>query len=442
MPRSGLASAGPEWLPSIEETTAMHASRQRGAVILTAALFLLFLLGFMGIALDLGRLFVVKTELQTAMDSCALAAAQELDGQADALVRARNAGRAAGNLNRVGLQSATWSGQGQLVDTDITFRDAANVDTTSGTAARYARCAHTQPNMGMWLLPAMSAFSGTSAGGPAARSVGAHAIATRDNAQSTCPVPLALRPKAGGTAPDYGFAVGEWVTLLMAPGTAPNGMIGWANLDGSTNAAETERELLGHCGTRPGDRLGTPGVQASMADVWNYRFGIYRNSTNAAENHPDFTGYAYTALNWPTRFNAFNGDTPAGAPASAANYQTKRAAFASCADTGTRVRGANSCESITGLSLNSFQQLATPGPNAADGHARYGGSRRLVAVPVVDSSMRVVDFACMFLLQPLTLPMSNVQLEYRGNGSSPGSPCAPFGLAGGTTGPLVPVLVQ
>jgi uncharacterized membrane protein len=42
----------------------------------------------MGIALDFGHLFVVKTELQTAADSCALAAAQELDGASDALNRA------------------------------------------------------------------------------------------------------------------------------------------------------------------------------------------------------------------------------------------------------------------------------------------------------------------------------------------------------------------
>ena len=40
--------------------------RQRGAMIITAALFLLFPLGFMGIALDFGRLFVARTELQTA----------------------------------------------------------------------------------------------------------------------------------------------------------------------------------------------------------------------------------------------------------------------------------------------------------------------------------------------------------------------------------------
>src|SRR5215212_6965215 len=88
--------------------------RQRGAVLVTVALTMLLLLGFIGIGLDFGRLFVMKTELQTAMDSCALSAAQELDGLADALTRARNAGQNAGNMNRVGFQSPTWAGLGQI----------------------------------------------------------------------------------------------------------------------------------------------------------------------------------------------------------------------------------------------------------------------------------------------------------------------------------------
>jgi len=97
-------------------------ARQHGAVMVTVAFALLFLLGFMGVALDFGHLFVVKTELQTAMDSCALAAAQELDQSGSGLsgvARATNAGRTAGNLNRVNFQGSA-SG---VVDTDVTFSD-------------------------------------------------------------------------------------------------------------------------------------------------------------------------------------------------------------------------------------------------------------------------------------------------------------------------------
>ena len=47
---------------------------QRGAVAIIVGLTLAVLIGFAGLALDLGRLYVNKSELQNAADSCALAA--------------------------------------------------------------------------------------------------------------------------------------------------------------------------------------------------------------------------------------------------------------------------------------------------------------------------------------------------------------------------------
>ncbi|KRB87019.1 TadE/TadG family type IV pilus assembly protein [Noviherbaspirillum sp. Root189] len=414
---------------------------QRGAVLVTSILVVLFLMGFMGIALDFGRLFIVKTELQTAVDSCALAAAHELDKKSDSLTRARSSGTTAGNLNRVDLQSINWRNRGQIVDADITFKNANYVDTTDPAVAIYAQCRHTHAGVPMWLLQALGAFSGASATFPGTQNVFASAVATRASAQTTCPVPVALKPRPGGTAPNYGFVVGDWITLIMAQNAAAGGQIGWANLDGSNSASQTVAEMEGSCGTEVGDTLGTPGVQASVADVWNFRFGIYKNSSEPSIHRPDMTGYAYTSTNWPSGRNAYDGPVPPGAHSSAENFVTKRLSFASCADTGTRVRGANSCESITGLSLNSFQSLAAPG-NVPGGHREYGSNRRLVVVPVVNDAMGVVDYACMFLLQPLSIPMTDVQLEYRGNAGDANSPCTTSGLPGGSAGPLVPVLVQ
>ncbi len=421
-----------------------NPARQQGAVIITVALALLFLLGFMGIALDFGRLFIAKNELQTAMDSCALAAAQELDGQSTALTRAARAGQTAGNLNAVDLQSASWQGQGQLVGADISFKNSAYALTTAPAEAQYAECRHTQAGIRMWLLQAMGAVTGDAAANPATRSVSAFAVATRASAQSTCPLPLALKPKSGGTAPHYGFTIGEWVTLLDKG--AKGGQIGWANLDGSSSASETVAELRGDCGTKVGDTLGTPGVQTTVVDEWNYRFGIYKNKGDMTVGYqrPDQTGYAYTDKNWPSKSNAYNGSTPAGADVTAANFVTKRLSFASCADTGTDLSGkTGSCESITGLKLNSFKTLAAPGATATGGHHDYGQrNRRIVTVPVVNSSSRVIDFACMLMLQPLSIPMEDAQLEYLGNAGALNSPCVSSGLPGGVAGPLVPALVR
>ena len=47
---------------------------QRGAVAIIVGLTIAVLVGFAGLALDGGRLYVNKTELQNAADACALAA--------------------------------------------------------------------------------------------------------------------------------------------------------------------------------------------------------------------------------------------------------------------------------------------------------------------------------------------------------------------------------
>ncbi len=420
--------------------------RQQGAFILTVALSLLFLLGFIGIALDFGRLFVIRAELQTALDACALAAARELDESSTALNRARVAGIAAGKLNRVNFQRPDWGGQELLSEASISFRDKDNLATTDPLQARYVQCAHRHAAVGAWLLPALDAFLG-SALSQDTQTVAASALATRASAQSSCPLPVGVRPKAGGAPPHYGFARGEWITLLSKSGIAGSGQIGWVNLDGSNSAAETEKELRGHCGTRLGDKLGTPGVQAAVADAWNARFGIYKNSEAPGPGStPDVTGYAYTALNWPARKSAYEGAPPLADPSGTAeNYKAKAAKYASCGDTSGKI---TDCEKITGLNLRGagFKLLAAPGTDLdllKDGHYAQGAkNRRIVTAPVVDAAGQVMDFVCLLMLQPLVVPVGDVPLEYIGNAGEPGSPCTTNGLPGGAAGPLVPALVR
>jgi Flp pilus assembly protein TadG len=438
-----------------------HTSRRRqqGSVIITVCLLTLFLLGFIGFALDFGRLFIVKTELQTAIDACALAAAQELDSMPTAIDRARSAGMTAGNLNAVNLQSANWSGKGQLLSTEITFKNGAYNDTTDPLVAQYAQCQHVQPAVQLWLLQAMGAFSGNKSLFTNTHDVWANAVATRASSQTSCPIPVAVKPKTGGTkANNYGYTAGEWIPLLMGAGEATNGQIGWVNLDGSNDAAETVAEMNGKCGIQIGDDLGTPGVQAAVADVWNYRFGIYRQNVSPATpttHNPDYSGYAYTDTNWPPDpasvnpqvRNAYSGTPYSDPTGTAENFATKRTQFASCDDDGTRMRGgpSHSCESITGLDLNSFNDLATPGPTAVGGHKDHGRDRRTVLVPVqefVGGSWTITDWTCMLMLQPLSIPMVQVELEFIGLAGAPGVPCASSGMPGGWAGPLVPQLVR
>ena len=85
--------------------------RQKGAVAIIAAIALPVMVGFTGLALDTGRLYVEKTELQNATDACALAAARELTCDPSAgpcassfLVNAENSGIAVAARNRNGFQ--------------------------------------------------------------------------------------------------------------------------------------------------------------------------------------------------------------------------------------------------------------------------------------------------------------------------------------------------
>jgi hypothetical protein len=187
--------------------------------------------------------------------------------------------------------------------------------------------------------------------------------------------------------------------------------------------------------------LGTPGAQTSVDVEWNYRFGIYKNNASPAnpDQQPDFSGYAYTAQNWPSKQNAWSG-TPGGTGTdpNVANFLTMRAAFASYDNTGTNVNGG---DAFTGLNLSGgYKTLAAPG--IGGDHQKYGYSRRVTLVPVLNAGSAVIDYLCVFLLQPMTGPGANVQVEIVGNAGNAGSPCSTNGIPGGSAGPLVPVLVR
>ena len=62
--------------PASERNT---PSRQSGAVMIVFGLSLAILIGFLALVVDLGRTYVVRTELQNAADAAALAGAKDLN---------------------------------------------------------------------------------------------------------------------------------------------------------------------------------------------------------------------------------------------------------------------------------------------------------------------------------------------------------------------------
>ncbi len=85
------------------------------------------------------------------------------------------------------------------MNADITFKDADYSVTADPTVAQYVECQHVQPAVQLWLLQALGAFSGNTTQFPNTHNVMASAVATRAHGQTTCPIPVAIKPKAGGT---------------------------------------------------------------------------------------------------------------------------------------------------------------------------------------------------------------------------------------------------
>jgi len=79
--------------------------RQRGAVALIVAICLVLLVGMLGLVLDLGHLYVTRTELQNAADSSSLSGAREFNGKVTGINNAITRAIEAAGKNKFNLNS-------------------------------------------------------------------------------------------------------------------------------------------------------------------------------------------------------------------------------------------------------------------------------------------------------------------------------------------------
>lgn len=402
---------------------ASTGKRQSGSVAIMVALSLFVLVGMIGLVLDLGHLYIIKTELQNASDACALAAARELNGDANSLTRAENAGITVGGRNRVDFQSGLVS----IQSSDITFSETLDGSYVSSASVsnianvKYVKCTLPLGGVQPWFMAALGAGTQT---------VGSMAVATLAPSQTNCAVPIGLCQQ--GSPPDYGYIQGKWYSGKYGTGQDESltGSYDWVDFSPQEGGGAAElKDLLagtGQCNLpSAGTPVGEQGQIVGLTDAWNSRFGIYKGGGqyNQTTAPPDFTGYAYTASTWPEPEpqNAYSGSSSIGAP----NYQAAKSA------------------SLPYQASNPVELNGYPLPTNTD-HSK-GSDRRLAVVPIVDCNLLggsnpqtvpVVAYGCVFLLSPIGGP-NDVKLEFRSLDA-----CASSGLGGGTVGPLVPVLVQ
>ncbi|UWR25884.1 pilus assembly protein TadG-related protein [Sulfitobacter sp. S223] len=124
--------------------TRAYRRGEDGSMMVLWALCLVAFLGLIGLVFDMGRLGTTQSELQSYADSIALAAAAELDGQPDALTRARAAG-----TSLISDTQTFAEGSKALVASDIVtmtfyksnregrFERAPQYETTEPASARF-----------------------------------------------------------------------------------------------------------------------------------------------------------------------------------------------------------------------------------------------------------------------------------------------------------------
>lgn len=418
------------------------AARQRGAVAIMLGITLAVLIGFAGLALDLGRFFIIKSELQNAMDACALAASSQLrpgQNNPNALTRAIAYGRVfttggvsenplEGNIaaiqNRVALQNQVVNVQPEnitfSVDLDGPYLPLASADPNT---AAFVQCSLPLTDIPVFFMRVLNPLLTT-------QTVSALAVATLAPSGSSCAIPVAVCKEPGTTAAtNFGRVVGEWLRPPAGPGSPyGTGNFGWLDFTPPGGGASELADLLtgpGQCDASIGTTVDEPGAISSLETAWNSRFGVYRpgaGNPQVGTAPPDVTGYGYSATNWPSQFNAYTGSS-----AGASNYIANAAGYAP-------------------------YQVAPPNPYnriTSAQHQSLGRNRRVVVAPVVDCAVWNVGtgrpviegFACVLMLNPMLGSSPVPALEFLGLSTAAGSPCATNGEPG-TFGPLVPQLVQ
>ena len=259
------------------------------AVAPTIALSLFALVGAGGIAFDYARMASMDTELQTAADQAALAAAAQLDGETGACARA-----AAAANGMVTNQSLMANDNGGLA---VTVPNEAGCDatgqirfyqnpakTTAATSDANAKFVEVEvdPREAFYALtPVVGAF----------RSGALTAIAFAGLDSAICKVPplMLCNPNESGD-PNFTIAnyVGKGVRLVGNDGGGIYGPGNFGFLDtGAGNGAQTLRQVLGASNV-PGDCVSGDGVDTetgsiiSVRDALNTRFGIYDQGLNNA----------------------------------------------------------------------------------------------------------------------------------------------------------------
>lgn len=258
-----------------------------GAVAPTVALSLFALIAAGGIAFDYARMAGMDTELQSAADQAALAAASQLDGTSTAITRATSAAQTL-IVNQTRFANDR-NGTGQLIGRSIgvptlTFYSSYNADTdtgtetTSATAARFVQVSVQTREAVYALTPVVQLFKSGQIG----------ALATAGLSSAVCKVPPLMVCIPSENFPSASD-IGDGLKLQPGPQTgawAPGdyGYLDFANGASGLSANLAKNSEFAGCFDNSGGLVTEPGNKASVTKALNTRFDLYASGVSSCDS--------------------------------------------------------------------------------------------------------------------------------------------------------------
>jgi hypothetical protein len=194
----------------VPQPNCAHSS-QHGYILIALSLGLVFVLGMAGLAVDIGRMYITKSEAQSFTDSAAFSAALELDGTSAGVTRAQTA--VSNNPKKWEFQNDSFTGV-QTAFSTVSTGPWTTTPPSPPTGYYFARV-QTSVSLPMYL---MGPLAGQNA------SIAAAAVAGRAATGGVAGGEFPFSPYTRSASPDnaadpFGYQVGNQYTLRWgAPG--------------------------------------------------------------------------------------------------------------------------------------------------------------------------------------------------------------------------------
>lgn len=262
-------------------------SCERGAVAPMIALSIFALIGAGGIAFDYARMASMDTELQSAADQAALAAASQLDGQPGACARA--AAAASGMVANRTLMANDNGGNAVVVDNESACDGSGNIRFYQDKEKTTPADDDTNANFVEVFVNPREAFYALTpvVGALSSGQLTATAYAGLQNAVCKTPPVMICNPQETGGDTDFDLdsLIGVGLRLVQqgsGSGHWSPGDFGYLNNGSGVSGAPGVRQALGWINP-PGECVSStgvatqPGVLTTVTDAINTRLDIYEN---------------------------------------------------------------------------------------------------------------------------------------------------------------------